>query len=191
MDQKVSRPASGMQTRDIEVQRIDEAHAGDVRLPNEPFPLWGRLRPAYENGVWRFDAERFPAEQVSEMCFPDEPYDFHTMCADTVFLGAYTGETCVGLAVLRDATFRYFYLYDLKVCRAQRGQGVGLRLIEGAKREAAARGYRGVYTVAQDNNLSACLFYLRAGFRIGGLDTEVYRGTKQEGKADVLFYLDL
>ena len=42
----------------------------------------------------------------------------------------------------------------------------------------------------QDNNLSACLFYLKNGFRIGGLDTEVYGGTNQEGKADILFYTE-
>ena len=55
---------------------------------------------------------------------------------------------------------------------------------------ALAKGYRGIYTQAQDNNPSACLFYLRAGFRIGGLDTEVYKGTNQDGKSDILFYLD-
>lgn len=38
--------------------------------------------------------------------------------------------------------------------------------------------------------MDACLFYLRYGFHIGGLDTEVYRGTRQEGKADILFYID-
>ena len=38
-----------------------------------------------------------------------------------------------------------------------------------------------------DNNLSACLFYIKTGFKIGGLDTNVYKGTKQEGKADIFF----
>ena len=47
-----------------------------------------------------------------------------------------------------------------------------------------------MYTQGQDNNVGACLFYLHYGFHIGGLDMEVYRGTRQEGKADILFYLD-
>ena len=63
--------------------------------------------------------------------------------------------------------------------------------LEKAKELAAKKGYLGIYTQAQDNNLSACLFYLNNGFRIGGLDTEIYNGTNQEGKADILFYLDL
>lgn len=48
----------------------------------------------------------------------------------------------------------------------------------------------GLWTIGQDNNLAACLFYVNNGFRIGGLDTDVYIGTKQEGKADIYFYKD-
>ena len=34
------------------------------------------------------------------------------------------------------------------------------------------------------------VFDLKNGFVIGGLDTHVYVGTSQEGKSDILFYLD-
>ena len=90
----------------------------------------------------------------------------------------------------RRGFFRYLYLEDLKVDRTLRGKGIGALLIGEAKKTALALGYRGLYTIGQDNNLAACLFYLKTGFRIGGLDTEVYKGTSQEGKADILFYLD-
>lgn len=43
-------------------------------------------------------------------------------------------------------------------------------------------------TNGQDNNLSSCLFYLHNGIEIGGFDSRVYRGTLQEGKANILFY---
>ena len=107
------------------------------------------------------------------MCFPDENYDYDEM-KDSVFLGAYEDEKCVGLAVLQPGFFRYLYLYDLKVCRAYRGQKIGALLMDKAQEIALRQGYRG----------------LHYGFHIGGLDTEVYRGTRQEGKADILFYLD-
>lgn len=81
------------------------------------------------------------------------------------------------------------YLYDLKVSAAARGKGIGRALIGAAKAEALSRGYRGLYLQAQDNNLNACLFYLKAGFQIGGFDNHVYNGTNQEGKADIIFYL--
>lgn len=131
----------------------------------------------------------FSPEQTEETCFPDEHYSLDKM-AGCVFLGAYDGENCIGVAILQQSLFKYMYLYDLKVNGSYRGRGVGKMLIESAKRIATERGFRGIYTIGQDNNLGACLFYLGTGFRIGGLDTEVYRGTSQEGKADIYFYTE-
>ena len=171
----------------IGIRRIDAAHRGDINLPNQPFPLIGRLLPSYTGGRWDYAVERFDG---GEMRFPDEGYDYDAMAKDNVFIGAYDGGQCVGLAILQQGFFRYMYLSDLKVNADRRQSGVGAKLIEKARETAASLGYRGLYTIGQDNNLAACLFYLKCGFRIGGLDTEVYKGTSQEGKADVLFYLD-
>ena len=82
------------------------------------------------------------------------------------------------------------YLSDLKVNAAARGKGVGKALIRAGLEAAKERGYRGLYTIAQDDNLNACLFYLGAGFAIGGFDNRAYGGTSQAHKADILFYLD-
>ena len=82
------------------------------------------------------------------------------------------------------------YLYELKVFKDYRHKGVATALLQKAKEICKERQYSGIYTQAQDNNLSACLFYIKTGFHIGGLDTNVYKGTKQEGKADIIFYLD-
>lgn len=175
----------------LTVKRIDAQHKGDINLKNEAFPLWGRMIPAYDGAQWSFSVRECPSEERSEMCFPDENYDFDEMSKTGTFLGVYDGEECVGLAVLQQGFFKYMYLYDLKVNAAWRGKGASALLMEKAKEVAAETGCRGIYTIGQDNNLSACLFYIKAGFRIGGLDTEVYKGTKQEGKADILFYLDV
>ena len=172
----------------IRVRRIGPDRAGDVSLPDRPFRLWGRMVPALKNGVWSYETERLSVE--SEMCFPDCPYDVGE--AGATFLGAYEEETdrCVGLAVLREEMFRYLCLDDLKVNRAYRGRGVGCMLIEACMGEAARQGRQGVYAVAQDNNLSACLFYLRCGFELGGFDNRSYRGTAQQEKANLFFYRD-
>lgn len=125
------------------------------------------------------------------MVFPDEVYDFEAMAQDYVFIGAYADDgVCVGLAVYRRSWNRYMYLHDLKVNAAYRRLGIGRRLLEEGKKIAAAQGYSGIYTIGQDNNLIACLFYINVGFQIGGLDTFVYKGTLQEGKRDIIFYLD-
>ena len=66
---------------------------------------------------------------------------------------------------------------------------MGRRLITEGQKIAHEMGLIGQYTIGQDNNLNACLFYIGWGFEIGGLNTRVYEGTKQEGKSDIYFYL--
>ncbi|WP_326717001.1 GNAT family N-acetyltransferase [Vagococcus jeotgali] len=124
------------------------------------------------------------------MTFPNKNYDFDELSQNSFFIGAYINNECVGLAIVQRAFFKYLYLYDLKVAKACRGLGIAQLLIEKAQEIARQEGYIGLYTQAQDNNLGACLFYLSAGFHIGGLDTKVYQGTPQENKKDIYFYLD-
>lgn len=174
----------------IQIKTIDAQHKLDINIPNEPFPLFGRIVTFYNGEHWNYRLVQYAPEEISEMCFPDENYNYEDM-HDSIFLGAYDDETCIGLAILQPGPFKYLYLYDLKVNREYRRQHIGRMLIEKAKSVASEQGYCGLYTQGQDNNPGACLFYLHSGFYIGGLDTNVYRHTSQAGKADILFYCEL
>ncbi len=174
---------------DITIERIQADRSADLRLPNQPFRLCGRMVPRYDGHAWSHSVIWLPPGEQSEMTFPDEPYDFDRMAGEHLFVGAYCEGRCIGLAIYRHSWNKYLYLYDLKVCRDFRRCGVAGRLIEEGKALCREHGYLGIYTQGQDNNVAACLFYLHAGFVIGGLDTMVYRGTRQEGKSDILFYL--
>ena len=173
--------------KEIEIRVIGREEKGDINIPNEPFVLFGRMIPTYDGETWSYTTELFA--QKAEMCFPDENYDFDKM-DDCVFIGAYAEGKCVGLAVMQHYWTEYMYLYDLKVNSNQRGKRIGARLMEKAMAVAKENGYRGIWTIGQDNNLAACLFYLNNGFHIGGLDCDIYRGTSQEDKRNVLFYTD-
>lgn len=168
----------------ITIRKI--TNATDANISNEPFSLWGKMIPSLCDGKWGYETVRFSEE--TEMCFPDFPYDIDD---GGVYIGAYDGETCVGVAVLRRQIFRYLYLDDLKVRRTYRRQGIGEKLIEACLEKAKEENMQGVYTIGQDNNLSACFFYLKQGFDIGGFDNRGYRGTSQEEKADIYFYRDI
>ena len=175
----------------VEIKLIDAAHKADILLKNDPFPLYGRMIPDYIDEKWGYSIQKFPPEQCSEMTFPDEPYNYDEMAASTSFIGAYQDGVCIGLAILEKSFFKYLYLSDLKVSAPCRKLGVGKMLIEKCMEIAREKNMQGVSLTVQDNNLSACLFYLRVGFRIGGLDTETYNGTSQEGKADIEMYRDV
>lgn len=172
----------------MEIRQITRENAGDLNLHNEPFEMPGRFIPELKNGAWSYRTELY--DHVETMVFPDENYDFEELSKNSVIFGAYENGTCIGVAIYQDYWLKYMYLYDLKVNASARGKGVGKALIAAGMEAAKERGYIGLYTQAQDNNLSACMFYLKAGFEIGGFDNRVYTGTSQEGKADVIFYLN-
>lgn len=175
----------------ITVKIIDNTHKVVINIKNEPFPLFGRMIPSYCNEKWSYETELFAEKDITEMCFPDENYDWDELSKNSIFIGAYDGNECIGLAILQQAMMKYMYLYDLKVNKAYRSRHIGKMLIEKSKDVAAEHGYRGLYTQGQSNNLGACLFYLNNGFVIGGLDTHVYTGTSLEGEWDILFYCDV
>lgn len=172
----------------ILIRQIDEENASDISLKNEPFELFGKMLPSYRDGEWSYAIQK--NEKRSSDLFPQETYDFESMKKEYLFIGAYDGSKCVGLAVLKHEWNQYMYLHDLKVSGAYRGRHIATEMLDAACGYAKEHGYRGVWTIGQDNNLAACLLYVNTGFRIGGLDTEVYVGTRQEGKADIYFYRD-
>ena len=172
----------------IQVKPITGENAADLNLPNEPFSMPGKFIPALRDGMWTCWTEYY--ENPRSMVFPDENYDYGEVAGKGIAFGAYEDGKCVGVAIYEDYWLKYMYLSDLKVTEAARGKGAGKALIQAGLEAAKERGYQGLYTIAQDNNLNACMFYLRAGFEIGGFDNRVYGGTSQAGKADILFYLD-
>ena len=171
----------------MEIRRITEEAAADLNLKNEPFAMPGRFIPELKDGLWSYRIE--PFDTVETDIFPDENYVFEEISPKGIVLGSYEDGQCVGVAIFQDHWLKYMYLYDLKVSAAARGKGIGKALIRAGLDAAKDRGYLGIYTRAQDNNLNACMFYLKAGFAIGGFDNHVYNGTSQEGKADIIFYL--
>lgn len=89
---------------DIEIKIINREHKGDINLKNEPFTIFGRLIPIYDGESWSHTQELFT--EKSELRFPDESYDFDAM-TDSIFIGAYMDNKCVGLAIMQQAFFKY------------------------------------------------------------------------------------
>ena len=54
----------------IEIRVIDREHKEDINIPNQPFPLFGKMIPGCANGIWSYTIEK--VADKSEMCFPDE-----------------------------------------------------------------------------------------------------------------------
>ena len=120
----------------IEIRTIDEKHKQDINIPNEPFPLYGRMIPSYINEQWQYEIVHFGKGDIDKMCFPDENYDYDAMRNNHVFIGAYDGEKCIGLAILRDEWMKYMYLYDLKQQKTTAIRASRMHLLKSQKRLA-------------------------------------------------------
>lgn len=172
----------------IEIKQIDQDHVTALRLPNEPFPLVGRMQVSRVDDQWQYQV--IQSAESSLQTFPDENYQLTQVNQAGFALGAFDNGICVGLAIFENNWTKYLYLSDLKVNRAYRRQGIGQQLLQAAEPLAKTAGYRGIYTIGQDNNVNACQFYLATGFIIGGFNSRGYQYTLQQGKSDIYFYLD-
>ncbi len=173
------------------IKRIAKSNESDINIPNEPFSLWGKMVPLFDGEKWSYRIEKFEEHVIKDMKFPDEHYQFDDMKSECFFVGAYNDcNQCIGLALYRHDRFKYLYLDDLKISKAYRGFGIGKQLLDEGIKIACENGYIGLYTIGQDNNLSACLFYMKSGFNIGGYNTHIYGGTSQADKGNIYFYLD-
>ena len=108
----------------ITTKIIDSQHKVDINILNEPFKLFGQILVSYNNGKWDYQLKKYSSEKVTEMCFPDENYDYDAM-KESTFIGAYDGKNCIGLAILQPGFFKYMYLSDLKVNKNYPDQHVG------------------------------------------------------------------
>lgn len=172
----------------MEYKKITVENKEDLRLPNEPFELFGKMIVNRVNNEWTHTEEQF--DEIETMVFPEEHYEFEKIQENGFAIGAYQEGVCIGLAIYEYHWNKYLYLYDLKVKRSFRKMGVAAELIKNGQEYAEKLNYKGIYTVGQDNNLAACKFYLKQGFEIGGLNTHAYNYTQQKGKSDIYFYLE-
>lgn len=173
----------------MEARRMFKGNMDDINLKNEPFEIIGKIIPIYDGVRWSFKLEEF--ENKTSMCFPDKFYNYDEMRGMHVFIGVYEDNKCVGMAILRHSQSKYMYIYDLKVLSEYRRKGAAKELINLAKEIAKDNGYLGLYGQAQDNNLIACRFYFKNGFKIGGIDTKIYNGTDYQNNMNISFYLDI
>lgn len=96
----------------IIIHILDANHSKDINIPNQPFLLFGRLIPTYMNEQWDYQVQRFEESQITEMCFPDENYDFDKLSKNSFVVGAYENDECIGIAILQHSWNKYMYLYD-------------------------------------------------------------------------------
>ena len=104
-------------------------------------------------------------------------------------MGAYVGETLVGLALCEARTWnRSLWIWEFHVAPGCRRQGIGRALMEAVVQQAHVAGFRIVGVETQSTNVPAIAFYRAVGFELDGLDLSLYSNTDAED-GEVAFFM--
>lgn len=171
------------------IEEINVKNVKDVNQSDGEFIIDARVALYAENDVIRYEILKVPSTkkrykaEASYTTYADDPNK-------TVFL-AYVDGQIAGQIVLRKNWNNYAYIEDIVVDVKYRRQGVGLELMTQAKRWARERELVGLMLETQNNNVSACKFYERCGFRLGGFDRYLYKGINRDTEEVALYWYSL
>ena len=164
----------------IEIVKISNENHTDLHKANQPFTIIWRLEITFANG--HFACREQLSETPTRKQYPD--YDGATAkeyidSDNRAAYLAYCAGKCVGQILLAKTWNGYAHIEDISVAENYRSNGVGSALLNQAYQWAEEQQLSVFSIECQDNNIAASRFFLKNGFTIGGVNTELY---KQLGK---------
>jgi len=172
-----------------EIVRFDETMFSLLPHSEEPFEIIGRLVPIYDGREWQLSEELLDVPR--EKTYPNDSFA-PTIYIDTpdeaAFLAMFDGK-CIGSLRIGRRWNKNAFVDDLAIDRIHRGHGVGTMLMDAAVNWSKENSFHGVSLETQDWNLFACRFYLKYGFKLGGIDRFVYDAFETRGETALYFYL--
>ena len=171
------------------IVRLDDKMMGHLPQPQEEFEIIGRLIPKYDGREWSISEVLYPTPYMKT--YPDDEFDpkiYIDNPNETAFIAMLDGQRVGSVRVGRRWNKNAF-IDDLVVDKAHRGRGVGTMLMDAAVNWGKENGYHGISLETQDNNLLACRFYLKYGFKLGGIDRHSYDAFPNRSETALYFYL--
>lgn len=165
---------------------LDKERIDDVNRSDGTFEVHQKLDFVINDGVINYQLVHIKpytkkyGEQYIEI---DNFIDSKT---HKVFL-AYVDDMLAGQIILRAQWNGYCFIDDIRTDKKFRGMKIGTTLINRAVEFAKSIDLKGLSLETQDTNPNACLFYESLGFKIGGIDTMIYRNF-EESKNDTAVY---
>ncbi|WP_336771940.1 GNAT family N-acetyltransferase [Paenibacillus sp. MMO-58] len=167
--------------------KMTPSNKGDYHKSNESFLVTGRIIPKFEMDCWTYTEESF-SEPYLKQYENDEIDDSYMKDPDKAVFFYYADHQCIGRIKLRSNWNGFALVEDIGVSASKRTQGIGTRLLEKAVEWAKQRNQIGLMLETQDVNLSACRFYARNNFTIGGVDTMLYSKFSAAHEKAVFWY---
>ena len=156
--------------------------------PQEAFVIIGNLVPTYNGKEWDYSEtlldtpymKIYPNDEFDPMVYVNNP-------DEAAFIAFHDGRRVGSVRVGRRWNKNAF-IDDLIIDAAHRGNGVGTKLMDAAVGWGKENGYHGISLETQNNNLLACRFYLKYGFKLGGVDIYSYNAFPNREEIALYFY---
>lgn len=171
----------------IMIIKMTHENIEDFNKANEELTVFGRIIPKYEDDIWTYTEELF-SEQYTKG-YDNEDIDVSYIDNDkkAVYF-YYVDNNCVGQIQLSTHWNGYALLEDIAVAKNWRNKGIGKILLGKAIEWAKENKLIGLMLETQDVNISACRFYSKNNFIIGGVDNMLYSKFPTANEKAVFWY---
>ena len=167
--------------------KVNERNIQDVNKCDGVFTINSKLCLEAENDVIRYTVVSIPGRQ--KRYAPEEiNYGSYLTNPDKTIFLAYVDGQLAGQIILRKNWNHYAYIEDIAVDVHFRNGGVGRALMNEAIQWAKAGQLPGIMLETQNNNVQACHFYEHCGFKLGGFDTNLYKGINENTEEIALYW---
>ena len=147
----------------------------NLHCANQPFDVIGRLDIRFIDGEWVSNEVMF--DIITRKQYPNyngaNASDYINSNDRQVYF-AFNGSECVGQILLSKSWNGYAHIEDISVGEVFRCKGVGTLLLSKACDWAKENGLSALSLECQDNNVYASRFLIKNGFKIGGVNAELY-----------------
>ena len=96
----------------FQIERLLGDSLADLSLANQPFKVFGRFLPTYQDQEQSYKIEEFDAP--SWMSFPDDDYNPKTIADSVYALTAYDEGDCIGVMIFNKDDFGYRYFDHIR-----------------------------------------------------------------------------
>lgn len=175
----------------VDIIKLDENTKHFLPHAQQPFDVIGRFIPIYNGEKWSYKEKL--CNENRQKTYEDEvinPDDYIDNEEQAIFL-AISGNVCVGSIRISTCWFGNAYIEDVSIDAQCRHLGIGRSLMDGAVNWCKERQFSGIALETQDNNLQACRFYTKYGFKLCGINTQKYALTRYKDETALYFYYSL
>ena len=157
-----------------------------------------------DNGLGGFTFEEVPVEPyIKDLSVYERATEYEKEFDIThwSFYMAFDDEKPVGAVTIAAKTDKLYMLagrddacvlWDIRVADGYKHQGIGQKMLDLAKKDAKAVGYKQMIIECQNNNVPACNFYRKQGALLSKVDMYAYYQEEAcRNEVQFLWYLDL